>query len=86
MYGPCAEIAVALRDLVPPHKTEKLVKDKFDFAIAFTDLKGFVNVKGPEIGATFNGLYLLFIWLFMSINDYTKAPTSGLDGEKPCTP
>ena len=86
MYRQCAEIAVVLRplDQVKPDQIEKLVKNQLDFAIAFSDLESFARTNGAKIGATFNGLYLLFVLLFMSINDYKKPPTGGPGGTKHC--
>ena len=88
MYGQCAEIAVVLRplDQIKPDQIEKMVKNQLDIAIAFSDLESFAGTNGARIGATFKGLYLLFIWLFMSINDYKKPPTGGPGGTKQCTP
>lgn len=87
MYAQCAEIAVVMRQLdqVEPNEIERLVKINLALAIAFTDLEGFINVIGSKIGVTVKGLTSLFVWLFMSINDYKNPPTRGPGGEKPCT-
>lgn len=87
LYGPIVDLAVTMRQLslVKPFQIENLVKYNLDYAIAYTQLRTLPKVISPGAGITFDGLYLLFIWLFMSMNDYKKAPNNTPGGVKRCT-
>ena len=86
MYGLIVEIASVMRQLplVTHAEIENLVKIHLNNTILYTHLKTLPNVIPVRVGATFEGLYLLFVWLFMSLNSYKKAPNNSPGGGKTC--